>query len=1096
MRYFSLVTIFFCSGILNEHLLAQVPPAAPPRIQNSNQGDPPKASSAGFGQQQPIGQQPQASFVNVGTEPELILDTGGFLSEVSEITFSPDGNTIAVAGDKLVRLFNTRTGELLTTLRGDRSRSTYGSTNTVAYSPDGQYLLVGIFDYNPRGSIRVYRTSDYNSIESILPGHKAPCTFIRFSRDGRYLASTDSDGEILLWDWNSRQVLKRIAPRNPDKPIIDCIQFADNAPFIMTVEHDSPHVYRVPDGLEINPDQNMPPKILGWMFDVLTSKVAWPFNTLPENTPRVYDFKMERNLWAGTGQGSVGGGAKYWVGLWNTRLMNQNAPQNGPKLVYDKHLWKVNTIAISPRGDLIASGDKFGEVHLWDANTGQQKHVIKSQGNSIYEAAFDASSNNIAFGIEVDRSNWNFNRYGKISKVIDLRQRAIRNAEPSLVTVQEEPNFGNTNIAPKSPSTGEQSHQIQKLKNGQVVSSYRIPSGRHPSVFTLLKEPKLGVQEPVLFGDNQALLAMWDSSRDEMQRYYHGHQSMITSISPSSNGKIFVTSSTDRTMRIWSLLDHTRTGVFDFKYENSAVIEVKPGTSSAQQGCRVGDRIERIDGKSLQDMYELMMTGKFDYKPGQVVPVVMKRDQRTYAYNMTLAEGFDYVEPLLNIFIGDHDEWIIWTPKGYYDCSPGADRLIGWHVNQGPDKPAQFFRAEQFKKQLYRPDVINAIIETGNVEDAIRLATGNKPQLGTGIDLTNSTSMAANAPPRVVITEHENEEGDARISIEAQVTTSNDLPITEVTLLHNGSPAKVFKPAGLNEQKSFQVSHRCRLFAGRNVFTFIASNTSSASAAEDAKLVVDSTVEYERSKVYVLAIGVSNYKNAGMGFDNLKYAGDDAKAFAASVTSHANGKLYSEVETKVLVDEQATRNEVLKGMQWLVDNVQPGDVVMFFGACHGFTEKENFYLATHDVEKDNLRATGVSWREITGLLHEELPACKRVVFLDACHSAGVANEGARTPFHDLASAEMGTIFYASCTFQQQSFENDEWKHGAFTKSILDILKDQSSDFSPKSGDGFINTLELESGVSDKVKVITGDRQHPVVFTPTALNRFNLLELNP
>jgi hypothetical protein len=52
----------------------------------------------------------------------------------------------------------------------------------------------------------------------------------------------------------------------------------------------------------------------------------------------------------------------------------------------------------------------------------------------------------------------------------------------------------------------------------------------------------------------------------------------------------------------------------------------------------------------------------------------------------------------------DQRRWVLWTPSGYYDASPGGEELIGWHVNNGPDKEADFFPASRFRSLKYRPD--------------------------------------------------------------------------------------------------------------------------------------------------------------------------------------------------------------------------------------------------------------------------------------------------------------------------------------------------------------------------------------------------------
>ncbi len=50
--------------------------------------------------------------------------------------------------------------------------------------------------------------------------------------------------------------------------------------------------------------------------------------------------------------------------------------------------------------------------------------------------------------------------------------------------------------------------------------------------------------------------------------------------------------------------------------------------------------------------------------------------------------------------------WVLWTPEGHYTASPGAEDLIGWHVNRGPDKAADFFPAETFRSTFHKPDLV------------------------------------------------------------------------------------------------------------------------------------------------------------------------------------------------------------------------------------------------------------------------------------------------------------------------------------------------------------------------------------------------------
>ena len=56
-------------------------------------------------------------------------------------------------------------------------------------------------------------------------------------------------------------------------------------------------------------------------------------------------------------------------------------------------------------------------------------------------------------------------------------------------------------------------------------------------------------------------------------------------------------------------------------------------------------------------------------------------------------------------------EWILFTPEGYYDASsPEAEKLIGWHLNRGPDEAADFYPVDTFASVYKKPDRIAAAL--------------------------------------------------------------------------------------------------------------------------------------------------------------------------------------------------------------------------------------------------------------------------------------------------------------------------------------------------------------------------------------------------
>lgn len=77
----------------------------------------------------------------------------------------------------------------------------------------------------------------------------------------------------------------------------------------------------------------------------------------------------------------------------------------------------------------------------------------------------------------------------------------------------------------------------------------------------------------------------------------------------------------------------------------------------------------------------------------------------------------------------DNRRWVLWTPSGYYDSSAGAEGLIGFHVNRGKERAADFVPAARLSRVLRRPDVIDRVLVSLDESEALRqanLAAGRK----------------------------------------------------------------------------------------------------------------------------------------------------------------------------------------------------------------------------------------------------------------------------------------------------------------------------------------------------------------------------------
>lgn len=242
-----------------------------------------------------------------------------------------------------------------------------------------------------------------------------------------------------------------------------------------------------------------------------------------------------------------------------------------------------------------------------------------------------------------------------------------------------------------------------------------------------------------------------------------------------------------------------------------------------------------------------------------------------------------------------------------------------------------------------------------------------------------------------------------------------------------------------------------------------------------------------KPKLYAVLVGVSKYADESI--PALKWAAQDARDLADTLKKQ-EGLLYDKVTIRLLVDEQATSSAVIDELDWISRAGSQGDRVIVFLAGHGVTdERSEYYFLPTNAEID--RSTGlVVPRRSTAVKRSDIVASLRetqghALFLfDTCHAAAATSRVALrsvgpnlVPFiNELRSAENGVLVLSSSEGRELSQERDDWKHGAFTKALLEGV-DGSADF---NHDSVVTFSELNSYVGDRVKELTANRQHPVL----------------
>lgn len=240
-----------------------------------------------------------------------------------------------------------------------------------------------------------------------------------------------------------------------------------------------------------------------------------------------------------------------------------------------------------------------------------------------------------------------------------------------------------------------------------------------------------------------------------------------------------------------------------------------------------------------------------------------------------------------------------------------------------------------------------------------------------------------------------------------------------------------------------------------------------------------------KPNLYVLAIGISEYQDPAV---NLTYAHSDAEALVGKF-QEMQGKLFNQVHVRKVLNRQATLVNIKTGINWLEREATQHDVIVMFVSSHGALDhKGNLYILPTDFNAYNLFATALNIRDLTEGING-VP-CKKLVFLDACHSgqsgfdllelASAKAADLDKVVQELIDQEPGLTVMTSSSGREYSYETVSWGHGAFTKAIIEGL-DGSADL---DGDRVVKLNELDYYVSERVKKLTGGRQHP--FTPINL----------
>jgi WD40 repeat protein len=122
--------------------------------------------------------------------PQLVVDADGFTAvKINHLAISSNGDYLAAAAGKIVRVWDLKNNRPWAVLRGYQERQGYhiGFIDSISFSPNGQFLTVGVSDNTEFGSTREYDLSKPHELHRLIPGQGGCTRKTEYSPDDKYL---------------------------------------------------------------------------------------------------------------------------------------------------------------------------------------------------------------------------------------------------------------------------------------------------------------------------------------------------------------------------------------------------------------------------------------------------------------------------------------------------------------------------------------------------------------------------------------------------------------------------------------------------------------------------------------------------------------------------------------------------------------------------------------------------------------------------------------------------------------------------------------------------------------------------------------------
>jgi sugar lactone lactonase YvrE len=216
------------------------------------------------------------------------------------------------------------------------------------------------------------------------------------------------------------------------------------------------------------------------------------------------------------------------------------------------HSGSVNSVAISPDGQILVSGSDDKTITIWDLSTGQELRTLTGHSESVNSVAISPDGQTLLSG-----SRDNTIKIWRLSTGEELRTLTVHSDSVNFVA-----------ISPDGQILVSSSHTVVSDIYDNTIKIWQLSTGRELRTLTCCWDSN-PIDSVAISPDGQTLVSgsdreimIWDLSSGQKLRTLTGHSGWVGSVAISPDGQILASGDTvmgsmgcsfDTTIKIWQL---------------------------------------------------------------------------------------------------------------------------------------------------------------------------------------------------------------------------------------------------------------------------------------------------------------------------------------------------------------------------------------------------------------------------------------------------------------------------------------------------------------------------------------------------------------